>query len=181
MVINHELQHIISNTSGTRSVKHLFQKRLKEGLYTRDENPSSHFCVYFAGYDSESKKVFIGHHKKSGLWLFNGGHIDKDEQVITSLQREISEEWGSQIINLKSPIPSLLTITSIENPHKQPCKTHYDIWFFIPLSMHAFSPQPHLMEREFFKWGWKSVAEAKLLIRNKETAYALQRIRLLFH
>ena len=45
-----------------------FLKRLEEGAFTRDENPQSHFCAYFLPYNSENKKVFIVHHKKSSLW-----------------------------------------------------------------------------------------------------------------
>jgi len=36
-----------------------FFERVKEGLLARDENPYTHLCVYFAGYDKEIKKVFI--------------------------------------------------------------------------------------------------------------------------
>jgi hypothetical protein len=54
-----------------------FVARANEGQPTIDENPISHFCVYFAGFDPETKKVFIGHHKKADQWLFNGGHIDR--------------------------------------------------------------------------------------------------------
>lgn len=175
-----EIVKIIELTPGTPLVKKNFKLRLEEGKLTRDENAQSHFCVYFAGYDPEKRRVFIGHHKKSGLWLFNGGHIDKNELPTTSLVREIHEEWGHHITIPSLPAPSLLTITTIENPQKQPCRTHFDIWYFIPLQISSFNPSSDLLEKEFFLWGWKSYTEALECVVNKETVEALKKIRLLF-
>ena len=56
------------------------------------------------------------HHKKSGLWLFNGGHIDKGENPEQALRRGMGEEWG-EIVDLQIiGEPKLLTITTIVNP-----------------------------------------------------------------
>ena len=75
-----ELLKIVgSNDFNDVSLK--YKDRIKQGDFTRDENPASHFCVYFASFDENKKEIFIGHHKKSGLWLFNGGHIDKGEII----------------------------------------------------------------------------------------------------
>lgn len=46
-------------------ILNLFQKRLNQGKLTRDENPETHFCVYFLPYNPQNKKVFLVHHKKS--------------------------------------------------------------------------------------------------------------------
>lgn len=79
-------------TKHTQSpVASTFFSRIEKGQLTRDENISSHFCVYFAAYDPECKQVFIGQHKKSGLWLFNGGHIDKGETPNETLKREMGD------------------------------------------------------------------------------------------
>src|SRR3990172_186562 len=119
----------------TNLVKQEFLRRLTEGDITREENPQTHFCVYFAGFDPKTDEVFIGHHKKSGLWLFNGGHIDKGETPNEALFREIGEEWGDvKAIGLPEDAVAgaeLLTITEINNPTKQTCTRHYDIWHFI--------------------------------------------------
>lgn len=123
-----------SKTPSEETVGERFLERAKEGLLTRDENPETHFCVYFAGYDPKAKKIFIGHHIKSGLWLFNGGHIDKGEVPMETLHREVGEEWGNSIRVDVEDKPALLTITEINNPTKQKCRLHYDIWYFVPLS-----------------------------------------------
>jgi 8-oxo-dGTP pyrophosphatase MutT (NUDIX family) len=158
-----------------------FINRIKDGNLTKDENPYSHFCIYFAGYDPEAKKVFIGHHKKSGLWLFNGGHIDKGETPEEALEREIKEEWGTKI-NIKNiGKPKMLTITPINNPTKQKCTKHYDIWFFVPLSKKKFTPDQTLLETEFYTTAWKSINEAKNLIIEKNTLKAISKFEEIFN
>ena len=150
-----------------------FINRAKEGQPTRDENPYSHFCVYFAGFDPEAKKVFIGHHKKSGLWLFNGGHIDKGENPKEALEREMGEEWGLRIALDVIGEPKLLTITPIDRPEKQKCRIHYDIWFFVPLLKNTFVPDQSLLDTEFYTTGWKSIEEARNLITDPNTLKAI--------
>lgn len=159
-----------------------FLVRLKEDeLLTRDENPYSHFCVYFAAFDANSKKVFIGHHKKSGLWLFNGGHIDKGETPEESLEREIGEEWGVRVAFESIGEPKLLTITPINNPAKQKCTSHYDIWYFVSLSETNFKPDQELLATEFYTTGWKTINEARSLITDPNTLKAIDEFENMFN
>ena len=171
-----QLITLIQTTPANNTVRDLFIRRASEGLLTRDENPSSHFCVYFSGYDPRTKHIFIGHHKKSDLWLFNGGHIDRGETPIEALRREVSEEWGPHIALKDIPSPSLLSITDIDNPTKQPCRRHYEISYFIPLDEDTFEPDAHLLAKEFYQWGWKSLPEAKKIITDPNTITAMSLI-----
>jgi len=149
-----------------------FVARAEGGMPTRDENPQSHFCVYFAGYDPEAKKVFIGHHKKSGLWLFNGGHIDKGETPEEALEREMDEEWGIKIKLEDIGKPKLLTITPINRSNIK-CKKHYDVWFFVPLSEASFKPDQASLDTEFYTIGWKNIGESRSLITDTNTIKAI--------
>lgn len=174
------LKKLAKSTNGNRRVKKEFIRRAEEGALTRDENPITHFCVYFAAYDPENHQVFIGHHKKSGLWLFNGGHIDEGELPLEALEREVGEEWGDNAQLDDTYAPSLLTITEIDNPIKQKCRFHYDIWYFIPLNRKSFTPDESLLEKEFYQTGWKLIEEAKDLIKDANTLTALAEIERLF-
>jgi len=183
MVLNslsNQLQSIVVKTPCEEKIRDRFVKRLKEGDFTKDENSNSHFCAYFAAYDPKKRKVFIGHHKKSGLWLFNGGHIDKGESLNKSIGREMKEEWGSNFIFSKLPKPSLLSITEI-NEEKVSCKTHYDLWYFIPLDSETFVPNGDDMEKEFFEAGWKTMMESRKLVKQTNTLLALKVVEKLFY
>lgn len=147
---------------------------------TRDENPYTHFCVYFAAYDPESKQVFVGHHKKSRLWLFNGGHIDKGETLQKALEREIGEEWGLEMKAEDIGEPQLLTITEINNPTKQTCTKHYDIWYFVPVDKKSFIPDKNLLAKEFYTTNWMTPEEARAVITDLSTLEAINKFEEIF-
>ncbi len=148
-----------------------FLNRLKEGFLTRDENKASHFCVYFLPINKIEKKVFIVHHKKSGLWLFPGGHVDKNEQLLETLNREIKEELG--VINsfLILPNPFYISVTPIENP-VQSCKEHLDIWYAFETNGNNFKVD----QTEFFSTKWVSISEAKKILTDPPNLEALNKV-----
>ncbi len=172
-----ELKEIIGRRFSNVEIAKRFIDRLEQGILTKDENPVSHFCTYFAAYDPKAKEIFIGHHKKSGLWLVNGGHIDKNETLQETLKREIDEEWGLEYENLDVGEPQLLTITDIYNPEKQPCRAHYDVWHFVKVDKHTFSPDKDKLAEEFHENRWIGLDEArKLLIKDANHNVALDYI-----
>jgi 8-oxo-dGTP pyrophosphatase MutT (NUDIX family) len=164
-----EILHLLSDDSEMASE---FRKRLGEGNVTRAENPATHFGVYFAAVDSDKKKVFMGSHKKSGLWLFNGGHLDEGENFRMAVEREIGEEWGLDASALQIEKPALLTIAAIENP-KQLCKFHFDVWHFIDVDMDAFNPEAAKLAEETHETRWLDLEEAQWLSFADETHVGL--------
>ena len=159
-----ELKEIIERKFSGTEIAGRFLERLKQGALTKDENQKSHFCVYFAAYDPKAREIFIGHHKKSGLWLVNGGHIDGDETLRETLKREIDEEWGWAYEDLDVGEPQLLTITDINNPEKQPCQAHYDVWHFVKVDKNTFNPDKNELTKEYHEIKWLSLEKARKLI-----------------
>jgi len=149
-----------------------YQQKLAAGLPTRDEDPADHFCAYFLPYNPATKKVFIVHHKKSGLWISPGGHVDKDETILAALNREINEELGVKDFFKELVMPFLLTITPIENK-VQPCKTHYDVWYLVPTDGSDFNIDP----REFLDTKWMTFAEAEKIVTDPANLQALAKIK----
>ncbi|MBI2482672.1 NUDIX domain-containing protein [Candidatus Uhrbacteria bacterium] len=149
-----------------------FLNRLEEGNFTRDENPQTHYCAYFLPYHQAKKKVFIVHHKKSGLWISPGGHIDKGEGLLETLNREIDEELGVQNFFREAQSPFLLTITPIENA-VQPCKMHYDIWYVALTDGANFAVDP----KEFHETRWLTINEAEQIVTDPPNRKALAVIR----
>lgn len=159
-----ELKKIIGEKFPSDEMAQKFLERLGQGNLTIDENPQSHFCTYFAAYDPKAKQIFIGHHKKSGLWLVNGGHIDEGETLRETLKREIDEEWGLKYEDFDIGEPQLLTITEIYNPEKQPCRAHYDVWHFVLTDKNTFNPDKNKLIEEFYENRWIGLEEARRLL-----------------
>lgn len=160
-----ELEEIIENKFSNSEVAQKFLERLKGGKLTIDENSKSHLCVYFSAYDPSAKEIFIGHHKKSGLWLVNGGHIDENETLRETLKREIDEEWGLEYEDLNVSEPRFLTVTEIYNPKKQPCRVHFDIWHFVLVDKNKFNPDKKKLAEEFYENKWVNLEEARELAK----------------
>lgn len=139
-------------------IRQRYMQRVQEGFLTRDENPATHFCVYFLPFHPATKQVFLVHHKKANKWISPGGHIDKEESLQEALNREIGEELGVKNFFSKPPQPFLLTITHINE--KIACKEHLDIWFLLKTDGLNFKVDP----QEFYKTGWFDLTEAKQII-----------------
>lgn len=153
--------------------------RLEQGALTRDENPHSHFCVYFLPFNPETEKLFIIHHKKSGLWLAPGGHIDKEENLFRTLSREVMEELGLNNIHTgyRTVEIFLLTITPINHSiQRQTCQEHFDIWYRFPADGSDFQVDP----REFHSTLWVTIAEARKLVTDPANLQAIALMEKLF-
>lgn len=170
-----KIQELIAMGICSDDISKKFTSSLESENFTRYNDTKTHYCVYFAGYDPQEEKIFIGHHKKSNYWLFNGGHVDKGETHEETLIREIEEEWGIDFKPQCFPKPSLLTITEIDNK-RVPCQKHYDIWYFIPLDSGKFNPDRKKLATEFYETGWKTFDEARKLVVDRNTLLAINKI-----
>lgn len=166
------LEILDSPIADTEATLLSYQQRLKEGRLSRDENPIDHVCAYFLPYNEQTKQVFIIHHKKSGLWLSPGGHVDQGETLLQTVNREIHEELGMQNFFTVLPKPFLFTITPIKRDTR-PCKVHYDVWFLVPTDGSNF----HVDPSEFHDAKWVTFDEAKAFVTEPANVTALARVQ----
>lgn len=148
-----------------------FVERLAEGKLTRPENAASHFCVFFMPFDPAICKVFFVHHKKAGLWIAPGGHIEPGESICTTLNREILEELGVRNFFAQRPQPFLFTIKHITDSVR-PCRVHYDIWYLMKTDGRNFA----INQGEFHDARWLSVAEAHDFVTDRNNLLALEKL-----
>jgi len=149
--------------------QHILAK-IGQGNLTRDEDAENHFCVYFLPYNADTKEVFLVHHKKSGLWLSPGGHIDKNEELLEALNREIEEELGVKRWFPALPPPFTLSITPIDNRPIQTCRMHYDVWYLVATDGSNFLVNPE----EFHKTQWMAFDKAEQLAKDPATLRTLK-------
>jgi len=153
-----------------------YLERIERGKFSRDENGESHFCVYFLPYNSATNKIFIVDHKKSGLWLAPGGHIDKNETLLQTLNREINEELGVMNKIQDSVRPFLLTITLIDRP-PHPCREHLCIWFRFESDGLDFK----IDLSEFYETKWVTIEEARKIVTDPATIEGLDKMEQFFN
>lgn len=174
--LQEQIKAIIDPIICNQKIANYWLNRLEKGDLTRDDNNPSHFCCYFLPYNLAAKQVFIVHHKKSGLWLCPGGHIDRGESLMQTFNREIDEELGVKNKIQEKIQPFLLTITPIEN-RVQPCREHLDIWYRFPTDGSEFNVDP----REFHQTKWVSIEEAKQVMTDPPNLEAMNEMEKLFN
>lgn len=67
----------------------------------------------------------------------------------------------------------MLTTTDIDNPTKQTCRLHFDIWYFINVAKNNFNPDPLKLAEEFQSVEWMDLVKARQLVTDKSTLSAL--------
>lgn len=165
------IRKIIDPSLCSPEVYREYLERLTKNGMTRDENPESHFGVYFLPYNPKSQRVFIVNHRKAGLWLTPGGHVDKGETPEETLEREIGEELGIEYVVPNDLKPFLISITPINNPGYT-CRRHYDIWYCVKTDGSNFNVDP----AEFLDARWMTISEARELVTDSANLEALRRV-----
>jgi 8-oxo-dGTP diphosphatase len=113
--------------------------------------PPKHLVVYFVPADTVNRSLLLGDHRKSGLWLPPGGHVEEGEDPRQAVIREAGEELGITAefhSGLGAARPFFLTVTPTNEPI-----SHLDVsmWFVIQLDRAAaLVPDP----REFNAARW---------------------------
>jgi len=96
------------------------------------DTPNIHLVSYFVVANPEMDQLLLVDHKKAGLWLPPGGHVEPGEDPKETVKREAMEELGIEAQFL-SEIPILLTVAqTIGNvaPH-----TDVSLWYLIKVNI----------------------------------------------
>ncbi len=114
----------------------------------KDNEPLAHLVTLFLPFDQKNKKIYMGKHIKSGLWLPTGGHVDFQELLIDAVNREAKEE-----LNVKpkfiSKDPFFLSFSVNQNPLTR----HVDIAFWYLLEGNE-KEEYDFCKREFETMKW---------------------------
>jgi 8-oxo-dGTP pyrophosphatase MutT (NUDIX family) len=97
---------------------------------TKPDNPSKHLVSYVVLFDQAHGSVMIIDHKKSGLWLPAGGHLEPGEHPRTAVIRETKEELGIEA-SFETPFgdaPIFITVAQTVRNHQH---TDVSLWYVI--------------------------------------------------
>lgn len=90
--------------------------------------PDTHLVTYFVIASPDMDRVLLVDHKKAGLWLPPGGHVDPDEHPKETVRREANEELRMNAEFLYGE-PILLTVTeTVGNLAKH---TDVSLWYLL--------------------------------------------------
>ncbi len=90
--------------------------------------PDIHLVSYFLLFDESMNKVLLVDHKKAGLWLPSGGHVEPDEHPKETVKRELFEELGLAAVFLLQD-PLFVTVTKTVGLTE--CHTDVSFWYVL--------------------------------------------------
>lgn len=111
--------------------------------------PPKHLVVYFIPVDRAERCLLLGDHRKSGLWLPPGGHVEDGEDPRQAVIREAHEELQITIDLEEDDNPLFLTVTPTTGPN-----SHLDVsmWFMLKLARHEAQLTPDPREFNSVRW-----------------------------
>lgn len=129
-------------------------------------------------------RVVLHFHRKYGLWLQPGGHIERDENPIEALCREVMEETGLDVhayishgtksdeYALSLAVPDFLEEQSIDPHGGQPAHFHLDLQYIVRVPYQTLEPS----EGESLQIGWYTLEETHELPMFENTRMLLKRV-----
>ncbi len=105
-----------------------------DDIFRREKprTPSPHLVAYFLLLDGTDGSVLLVDHRKAGMWLPTGGHVEPGEHPAETVRREVVEELGVPAVfhpaTRESPV--FLTVTQTVG---SPAERHVDVslWFVL--------------------------------------------------
>lgn len=133
---------------------------------------------------SHPKKILLLHHKKAGTWLQPGGHIERTENPVEGLIREVSEETGLDIHScfpkgkrtkeaLTLPLPRFILQEEIPEHGTHAFHYHIDLLYHIEVEQEM---SVRILEKEAHSIGWFTLSEALMLPLFDNTREIIQEI-----
>lgn len=92
--------------------------------------PAMHLVSYFVVLDDIRGQLLLVAHRKAGLWLPAGGHVEPGEDPWTTVVRECHEELGiqAQASPITGELPLFLTVTQTRG---QGTHTDVSLWYLL--------------------------------------------------
>jgi len=96
--------------------------------------------------------VLLMHHKKHDQWLQPGGHADGDGDIQRVALREVSEETGLALAQIRLLHPGIfdVDIHTIQASHRGPRHQHFDVRFLLEIDDRI--PIPGNLESHEIRW-----------------------------
>lgn len=124
---------------------------------------SRRYCLVATAYVVRGDKTLLLKHRKLGMWLPPGGHVEPGETPDEAVRREVLEETGLEIDFVEAPRPPAMDderVTSLHQPQRVQVEAipnhdhHLDLVYFT-----AARPGREASTDEGHEMRWHSLAD----------------------
>lgn len=126
-------------------VEHRHCARLRElldrgdAVFARDHFRPGHITASAFVLSPERDALLLVHHRKLGLWLQPGGHVDGDDaDILAAARREVGEEVGLTSVELALEGLFDVDVHAIPARAAEPAHEHFDVRVLLAAPHRAF-------------------------------------------
>ncbi len=101
--------------------------------------PATHLVSYFAVLDESRTQLLLVAHRKAGLWLPPGGHVEPGEDPWETVRRECVEELGVPAVPSRAAGDRPLFVTVTETRGGAGRHTDVSLWYVISAEAHTIT------------------------------------------
>jgi 8-oxo-dGTP diphosphatase len=139
-----EVEHRADALRWLRSTPDVFRR-------ASPRTPPKHLVAYFLLQDARTGSVLLVDHRRAGLWLPTGGHVEVGEDPADTVRREAPEELGlTPVFRDDVAQPLFITVTETTGPVVDR-HTDVSMWYLLSGSQ---DDDVHPDEREFRAARW---------------------------
>jgi 8-oxo-dGTP pyrophosphatase MutT (NUDIX family) len=180
MEYSQDLRELLEAYAPSDARETLFRARMLELADTprpfdRSSFEPGHFTASAFIISPERDALLLVHHKKLGLWLQPGGHIDpSDASALEAARREVMEEVGVRELRLASHDRALfdIDIHPIPAHGREPAHEHFDLRFLFVAEHRGFSASEEVAAAR-----WVPLGELDAITQDASVRRATGKIR----
>lgn len=134
-----------------------------------------HFTASAFVLSPDHRELILIHHKKLGLWLQPGGHVDEtDADLESAARREVAEEVGLGVLEPLMTCGELfdVDIHAIPAHQREPAHEHFDVRFAFVARTRDFQVSEEVAEVR-----WVALAEASAATSDRSVLRAVEKLR----
>lgn len=159
-----ESQHIQETLAWIQSGDQIFRLQ-------KPATPLKHLVCYFIVLDEKAQKILLVDHKKAGLWLPAGGHVELNENPQDAARRECFEELAIAAEFLHETPLFLSSVTDVDHI---PGHTDVSLWYVLKGEAGA---SYEFDQREFNSIQWFDFDEIPLQISDPHMGRFIQKLK----
>jgi 8-oxo-dGTP pyrophosphatase MutT (NUDIX family) len=158
-----------------RFVARMSELALAELACTRSHFEPGHFTASAFVLSPDRRQLILIHHKKLGIWVQPGGHVDaSDPDLESAARREVGEEVGLHDLEPLSDAGALfdVDIHAIPARKDEPAHEHFDVRFAFVARTLAFARSEEVADVR-----WVSLAEVGTVTTDRSVLRAVEKLR----
>jgi 8-oxo-dGTP pyrophosphatase MutT (NUDIX family) len=140
--------------------------------FARDHYVPGHFTASAFVYAREQASLLLIFHRKLGIWVQPGGHVDAtDSDILAAAQREIREEVGLSELEV-SPGIFDIDIHDIPERKNEPKHQHFDVRFLFHAKTLDFTLSPEVADAR-----WIALCEVSEIASDASVMRAVSKLQ----